>query len=475
MGTDGPPALRQVGNHDNLTFMRIESARNAAVLFVAALAVCGCLNRSGTTASSSFSSTGAAARSAVLFIADGMGPGYVTVTRVARGGPHGSLRLDELPHTAVMRTYASDSPVTDSAAAASALACGRKAPNGVICQDSKAVYGVKDGERLESIAMRAAKRGLRVGIVSTARVTHATPASFYATQNAREEERDIARQAIESTVDFILGGGREKFDARSPKGDSWSGDDSEDLEMTARRKGWIIVTTAEELLGVKSLGSPVLGLFARNHLPYEIEISKREEAGKRAARTAPTIVEMTGWAVDRLQETGDPFLLIVEGGRIDHAGHENRLRTLIEETIVFDRAVGYAIDRLDPENAMVLVTSDHETGGLTMNGYPTWEDGIWTDYEAGSYGEAYSVLTFMTGPGTGGGVPRGADEQGDVRPSGFRLDSGAHTGTDVTLYGWGKGADQVRGTLENTAVYWLLRSHLEGTEPDRRLLTDASP
>ena len=116
-------------------------------------------------------------RSAVLFIGDGMGPTYVTATRVARGGSGGGLRLDRLPYTALSRTHSADSPVTDSAAAASAMACGQKTANGVLCEDATAVYNKQDGRKLESIAVWAKKSGLRVGLITTTTVTHATPAT----------------------------------------------------------------------------------------------------------------------------------------------------------------------------------------------------------------------------------------------------------------------------------------------------------
>lgn len=398
--------------------------------------------------------------SAVLFIGDGMGPAYVTATRVARGGSRGRLRMDGLPYTALSRTHSADSPVTDSAAAASAMACGQKTANGVLCEDASAVYGKQDGRKLESIAVWAKKRGLRVGLVTTTTVTHATPAAFYAHEKDRDNEAGIARQAVESGFDFLLGGGRKFF--------------PEDVRAEARAAGWTVVETADALRAIGGLDRRVLGLFAGGHLPYQPEIEaarKRMDGegaanpGDAAARSAPTIVEMTRWAIDALRKTGQPFFLMVEGGRIDHAGHANWARTLVDETAAFDEAIGYAVDTLDPKTTLVLVTADHETGGLSINGYPDEKDGIWSTYrdpreEEGD--EPYPVLTFSSGPGTKRQTrqpPHGAD---DPRPSGLSLGSAAHTGVDVVLYAWGAGAERVHGTLENTSVYTILREHLEG-------------
>lgn len=397
-------------------------------------------------------------RSAVLFIGDGMGPAYVTTTRVARGGSGGRLRIDSLPYTALSRTHSSDSPVTDSAAAASAMACGQKTANGVLCEDASAVYGKSDGRKLESIAVWAKKRGLRVGLVTTTTVTHATPAAFYAQEKDRDNEAGIARQAAACGFDLILGGGRKYFPG--------------DVRTEAQAAGFTIVETAEALKGIVGLEHRVLGLFAEGHMPYQPEIeaaragaAEGAEAGDSAARTAPTLVEMTRFAIDALRKTGQPFFLMVEGGRIDHAGHANWARTLVDETAAFDEAIGYAVDTLDPKTTLVLVTADHETGGLAMNGYPDEKDGIWSPYRD-PYGdkddEPYPVITFTSGPGTkkqDRHPPHGPD---DPRPSGLSMGSAAHTGVDVALYAWGAGADRVHGTVENTAIYTILKEHLEG-------------
>jgi len=416
-------------------------------------------------------------RSAVLFIGDGMGPAYVTTTRVARGGSGGRLRIDSLPYTALSRTHSSDSPVTDSAAAASAMGCGQKTANGVLCEDATAVYGKSDGRKLESIAVWAKKRGLRVGLVTTTTVTHATPAAFYAQEKDRDNEAGIARQAAACGFDLVLGGGRKYFPG--------------DVRTEAQAAGFTIVETAEALKGIGGLEHRVLGLFAEGHMPYQPEIEAARarpaapaggevgaaaggsgaaaaagaEAGDPAARTAPTLVEMTRFAIDALRKTGQPFFLMVEGGRIDHAGHANWARTLVDETAAFDEAIGYAIDSLDPKTTLVLVTADHETGGLALNGYPDEKDGIWSPYRD-PYGdkdeEPYPVITFTSGPGTkkqDRHPPHGPD---DPRPSGLSMGSAAHTGVDVALYAWGAGADRVHGTVENTAIYTILKEHLEG-------------
>jgi alkaline phosphatase len=400
------------------------------------------------------------ARSAVLFIGDGMGPAYVTATRLARVGTAGRLRMDTLPYTALVRTYSADSPVTDSAAAASAMACGQKTVIGVLCEDDTARFGRKDGAKLEPIAVWARKQGLRVGLVTTTTVANATPAAFYANHDDRTAEKEIARQAVTSRFDLILGGGRKLF--------------PEDLRQEAEAKGWMFVETAEALRAVDGLGRHVMGLFADSNVPFqhEIEAARKQAPGQGANRgpasTSPTLLEMTRFAVDSLKRTGQPFFLMVEGGRIDHAGHANWARTLVDETAALDEAIGYALDTLDPKTTLVLVTADHETGGLALNGFPEEKDRFWSflrhpvDRKAD---EPYSLMTFSTGPGTGvrsEEPPHGPD---DRRPSGISIASAAHTGVDVALYAWGVGADRVHGTLDNTAIYTILKEQLEGKPP----------
>lgn len=214
-----------------------------------------------------------------------------------------------MPHTALVRTHSADSPVTDSAAAASAMACGQKTVNGVFCLGASAVYGSRDGNSLEPIGAWAAKRGVRIGVMATVAVTDATSAAFYAVHNNRKHRRSIARQAIGSGLAFLLGGGRQYFEPRPPVGqvDGRSAADAEDLEGAARARGWRVVDSAAARRSVTSLRDPVLGLFAPLDLPFEAE--------GREKRTAPTLLEMTGWAIGILRAAGGPFLLVVEAGR----------------------------------------------------------------------------------------------------------------------------------------------------------------
>lgn len=427
----------------------------AALLIGVCLALLGggCLAPVGADAARPRDATRGAAgrgaavqRSAVLFIADGLGPAYVTATRIARGGEDGMLHMDAMPYTAILRTNAADDPVTDSAAAATAMACGRKTAAGVLGQDATAIYGKRSGRTLESIATWAARRGVAVGIISTARITHATPAAFYASQNDRDLEEAIALQALDADLDFLIGGGRARFQRALGVG-------AEDLEKSLATRGWRLVTDSAGLRAAGAAPGRVLGLFADSHMPYEPE-RLRMAAGKDGSGAVPSLAEMTTWGIDRLKKEGTGFLLVVEGGRPDHAGHENWARTLVDEVAAFDEAIGATLARVDAASTLVLATGDHETGGLAING--------------GKSGA--TVLTFATGPGTKQQADRAPWGAEDPAPSLIHEEHAGHSAVDVPLYAWGAGSAEVHGTLENTAVYFLLRAHFEGKPAARESL-----
>jgi alkaline phosphatase len=368
-----------------------------------------------------------APRSAILLIADGLGPSGITAARIEHAGPTGALHLDRLPHTALVRTHSANNLVTDSAAAATAMACGRKTVNGVLGEDETAVLNKAPGVPIQSLAEWAAARGMLVALVTNTTVTHATPAAWYAHIHARNDEAQIAQQLRKSPVHVVLGGGAKFF----PAAQSW--------------QPWRVVRSAKELPeGPIDPATHLLGVFAEEHLPYE---------GLDAPREAPTLLELSRWALRGLQASSRPFLLMIEGGRIDHAGHDNWARTLLHEVVAFDEVVGHVTATADPATTLVLVTSDHETGGLSLNGYPALQDGVWGRSVFGS------TLSFSSGPGIK--KRRATLRPDDARASLFYVDSAVHTGTDVTLYGWGEGAEAVRGTLDNTEVYRLLKAQLQ--------------
>ena len=259
--------------------------------------------------------------SAILYIGDGMGVAQVTAARIYQANARdGRLTLDTLEHVALVRTYAADRMVTDSAAAGTALATGFKTNAGVIAMDA-------EGNRLETVLEKAKKAGKSVGIVTTTTVTHATPACFYAHPPGRNNEAALAAQLIDyGEVDLVLGGGRKFFLPRDGEDGNPSGggsrSDQRNLLEEAEAKGYRVLKDRGELkeifaeLEAGKQPGKLLGLFSSGMMAYE--------AGREAnAPDQPSIVEMTSLAIEILSRNPRGFFLMVEGGRIDHASHAN--------------------------------------------------------------------------------------------------------------------------------------------------------
>ena len=371
--------------------------------------------------------TQALAENIVLFIGDGMGPTYITAGRTHAKGVRGELTLDTLPYTGIVKTYAADNIVTDSAASATAYATGEKVANRIISVGGPTKRG--EYKAIKTIAELAKEKGMAVGLVTTTRITHATPASFYAHVSDRDEEKEIARQLLHSEVDLALGGGKRFFNEEVMV-ENWRF-----LTVENRRDLWS--------KGLKSK-QPVLGLFHSSHLTYMADRSKEH-------RQEPRLSDMVKFAIRKLANEDKNFFLMIESGRIDHAGHENKPYHALQELVEFDEAISIALKRLDPANTLVLVTADHETSGLSINGYPTTKQSLFVGKEKNKQvrelereGIKYPVLSFSTGPN-----------------SPYKLSYGNHTGTDIYVYGWGKGAEQVRGTMDNTQLFHIMCKVME--------------
>ncbi|MCB0309088.1 MAG: alkaline phosphatase [Bdellovibrionales bacterium] len=370
-----------------------------------------------------------AAKNIILFIGDGMGQGIVTATRIKHYRPDRKMYIDTLPYTAIVKTYSKDSIVTDSAAAATAIACGEKVENGVLGQDGTAVAGQKDGKTLKCIAEIAKEKGKSVGLVTTTEITHATPAGFYAKVHHRDLTPTIASQLLASSFDVFLGGGKKYFDIDALKQNS-----SIDLKLT------------KEDLRKQSLTpdkvKKVVGLFADKHLSYEL---KRDQNGHE-----PDLLEMTLFAIESLRKNKKGFFLMVEGGRIDHALHGNLTEEALYEARQFDVTIGMTLERLNKSGAMkntlILVTADHETGGLSINGYPSRDVDV----------AKYPHTTYASGP-LAKASPRGAL----LLPPEKDSHSAYHTGIDVSLFAIGQGASEVHGTMENTDLFQFMKKHLK--------------
>jgi alkaline phosphatase len=288
----------------------------------------------------------AAPKSVILLIGDGTGPqqfGLLMDWADAAGkSPTAFERLANSGTTGVLRTAPADAPLTDSAAGATALACGVSTNNGAIAVDPS-------GKRLTTCLEDARAHGRRTGLVTTTTITHATPACFAAHIGDRGEEGEIAQQYVHEGLgaDVLFGGGRRFF--------------PEPLLAEAGEKGWKLVRTREDLAALPAGTQKALGLFAASHVPYAID---RDQPGEAQA---PTLADMARKALEILSQDDKGFFLMVEGGRIDHACHGNDAPTALGELREFDDVIALSEQfRAKHPETLVIVTADHETGGLTI-------------------------------------------------------------------------------------------------------------
>jgi alkaline phosphatase len=319
-------------------------------------------------------------RNVIYLIGDGMGFEHVELTRL-HAEPTQKLWMELFPVKGQQVTRSANHDVTDSAAAGTALACGIKTNNGMLGMNpNKVPYS--------SILELLDRKGWRTGLVATSSITHATPAAFSAHVDSRGKEREIALQQAAGGVDVMLGGGTKHW--------------KDETYALAAAAGYTVVTSRDAMLAHKS--GPLVGLFA--------------EDGMTTFAPEPMLHEMTATAIGLLSAKGSDwfapkprFFLMVEGSQIDWAGHANDTERMVRQTLLFDMAVREALEfaRRDG-NTLVIVTSDHETGGLRLD-------------------EAENTLGVKA-----------------------KWTTGNHTGANVPIYAFGPGAEMFAGTLDNTEI-----------------------
>jgi alkaline phosphatase len=305
-------------------------------------------------------------RNLIFMVSDGMGPTSMAMTRsymqYAEGLPWGAQLVLDKHLIGQSRTRSTSSLVTDSAAGATAFSCGSKSYNG-------AISVLDDHSPCGTVLEAAKKAGYMTGLVVTTRITDATPAVFAAHVNMRSEEDRIAEQMVGDyplgrVVDLMLGGGRCHF---LPNGtDGSCREDEKDIIAIAKDKGFGYVSTRKEFDGL-DLGNtvklPLLGLFAETDIPYEIDRRNENDI-------YPSLDEMAQTALKALSKatanSDKGFFLMIEGSRIDHAGHANDPAAQVHEVLAYDKAVAAVLKFLDEDDteAVMVSTSDHETGGL---------------------------------------------------------------------------------------------------------------
>ncbi|MDX2109855.1 MAG: alkaline phosphatase [Verrucomicrobiota bacterium] len=296
------------------------------------------------------------ARNVIFMVSDGMTHGTLALaeqySRYVLGKPTNWMNLYRKRPVvrALQETRSHSSIVTDSAAASSSWGCGQRVINGKINLSP-------EGVALTPIGVKAKRSGKEVGLVSTARITHATPAGFAANVEFRDQEDTIAEQYLTREIDVLLGGGSRHFDPAVRA-------DKKDLFANYLNGGYTVVRNKVDLLKAAS-AKRLLGTFCPDHVPYTIDHQRNPEL----MRDVPTLHEMMSAALSRLEHSPNGFLLQVEGGRIDHAAHANDAGALLQEQLMFDSCIPLALEFQERHpDTLIIITTDHGTGGCHING-----------------------------------------------------------------------------------------------------------
>ena len=468
------------------------------------------------------------ARNVIFFVGDGMGVSTVTAARIFSVGVDGELVIDQFPSTALSRTSTTDHITPDSAGTMTSMMTGVNTNQGLIGfgpeTERNDFNADGDGAPLWTVLEQAKQRGMQVGVVSTARTTHATPAATYAHVNDRNKENDIALQALPADptyntrladgLDILWGGGRRHFcpsGTNDEEGDGCSRGDGRDLRQEFQAAGYSYVYNQAGFNALTVNDLPSLGLFERSHMEYEYD--RPGDLGSE-----PSLSDMTVKAIQLLEQATAKkskkkgYFLMVESGRIDHAHHEGNAFRALTETEEFDKAIGAAIDMVDLRRTLIIVTADHShvftiagypmrpaselpyTPGTTPAGYldnnnPASYSGILDvvydingstgdiSESSDSNGVPYTILGYHNGPGYRGGPrvdPRtdpfpgrsgvavsGPEDTEYLQETAVPLSSETHAAEEVAIYAIGPQSFQFHGTVPNSFIAKVMRSALQ--------------
>jgi len=441
------------------------------------------------------------AKNVILMIGDGMGITTITAARIfdaqypvdgspRRNGEENSLAFERLPHVALVKTYNVNAQVPDSAGTASAMNTGVKTDIGVInFLAGQGPEACKTPDKLpRTIAEIAKTDGMAVGVVTTTRITHATPAAVFAHAYSRNWEGadrafpaaarasgcpDLASQLVDfrpgGGLDVVLGGGLARF---RPTAAGGSRDDGKDLvaQWQARFPKGQFVADAAGFRSLKATPGPVLGLFTNDHLSFEADRDPAKE---------PSLSEMSVFAVKRLKAASSKgYYLMIEGGRIDHAHHGSNPYRALSDAQQFSRAIAAVLKEVDLDETLVLVTADH-SHTLTMAGYPERGNDILgyiknarggegggnvskEGWALDDRGQPMTTLTYANGAFLSPGLSRllPPNDKNYLANKTYGTDSEAHGGEDVALFADGPRADLVGGVMEQNVIFHIIAEAL---------------
>lgn len=330
-------------------------------------------------------------RNIILMIGDGMGLTQIYAGMTAN---HGWLNLEKCRHIGLSKTNSARQYITDSAAGATALATGQKTYNGAVGVDTL-------GRAVPTILEIAERNGLATGLVATTYITDATPASFIAHQPQREMGEEIAADFLKTDVDLFIGAGIEHFKNRK---------DGRNLVAELRQKNYQVSFNIDSISNIQ-----------RGKIAGFVSDDRWEQRGDQLLKATKT-------AINILKQNSKGFFLMVEGSQIDDGGHANNTNRVIEEMLDFDKVIGEVLSFAEKDgNTLVIITADHETGGLTI------VDG-----------------SLKTGRVEG------------------RYSTKGHTSVMVPVFAFGPGADSFMGIYHNNAIFFKMMDAYGFAEKGRK-------
>lgn len=437
------------------------------------------------------------AKNVIILVADGNGVATNLASRLWAGQQAGGYGDDHVqaheafPHLGLAKTYNTNAQTPDSAGTATAIMAGVKTKAGVIGVDETVKRGVCDGVvdgSVASIAEILSAQGKSVGLVSTARLTHATPSAAYAHSADRNfednsalpegcEVKDIAAQLLDAmkagTIDLAMGGGRRHFlpkDVTDEEGKGGKRTDGRNLVAEAQAAGIAYVWNDETAAAGVSL--PTLGLFESSHMKYE-----HDRVGE------PSLAEMTEMAINALSGDEDGFFLQIEAGRVDHANHAGNLHRTVTDGAAFEAAVAKAAEMTSSDDTLIIVTADHDhvmafpgycgrgapVTGLCLEIDNAGEKHLDTPMLAKD-GKPYTVVVYANGSGSvltkqddgtySGTRPVVTQEEATdpdyTQQALIPMSSETHSAVDVAIYARGPWAHLIDGTVEQNYIFHVM-------------------
>jgi alkaline phosphatase len=473
-----------------------------------------------------------AARNVILFIGDGMGVATMTAARILEGqrrgesGEENRLSFEEFPFTALSKTYSTDQQVSDSAPTMTAIITGIKTEEGVLAVNQNAQrkdFKSVKGNEAKSLLEMAEEKGLSTGVVTTTRLTHATPAACFAHTPERDWESDkdifddakdayaakfpdIARQLIEfpygDGLEVALGGGRTKFTPQETRDAEYDDEAGERLDKRDLTKEWVRKRSDSAYVWNKQQFDAIdakktkhlLGLFEPSHMQFSYDRLK-DKAGE------PSLTDMTAKAIDILSQNSKGYFLMVEAGRIDHAHHNGNAFRALTDTVELSNAVRMALGKVNLDETLIVVTADH-SHTLTMQGYPLRGNNILglvrqvdehgrpePDYKRDLLSLPTTTLGYASGRGYTGasndqpegpkkcckepetfqGITHGRPDLANVDTTDpdylqevtVPLKGETHGGEDVVIFATGVNAYLVRGSMEENWIFYVMADALQ--------------